>query len=450
MIPPSRYPLTEAEMALLLDRQATVIEWQAARIKELEATLSKPKKTSSNSSQPPSQDGPGKPNRRPEKKRRKRPPRPGVGRLLAPAPDQTERHYAAVCPHCAAVLPAERQHCRQRYDHVEIPPIRPEVTRVELFGCRCGACGRRCRAEAPADKPLGTPFGPNIQALLFYLHHSHHVSFERLSRLMRELYGLAISEGAITNAFARVRLELEKACAAIKAKLLTARVIASDETTTRVDGVTQWQWVFLSDEAVLHEIAPRRAKSVAETVLGEFRPEIWVSDRYAGQQDLAGKHQVCLAHVLRDVQYAIDCGDQWFAPKIRDLLRWTIGVGKRRDALADSTLAQYAAKADRTLDALLRTPAVHPAGFVLQKQIKAWRGKFFLFLADRQVPATNNDCEREIRPSVVFRKVTNGFRSDWGAAVHAGYRSVTGTARISGISAFNATKTLIAGRFAIP
>jgi transposase len=87
MIPPSRYPLTEAEMALLLDRQATVIEWQAARIKELEATLSKPKKTSSNSSQPPSQDGPGKPNRRPEKKRRKRPPRPGVGRLLAPAPD---------------------------------------------------------------------------------------------------------------------------------------------------------------------------------------------------------------------------------------------------------------------------------------------------------------------------------------------------------------------------
>lgn len=449
MIPPSLYALTEAEMALLLDQQATVIEWQAARIKELEAALSKPKKTSSNSSLPPSQDGPGKPNRRKEKKRRKRPSRPGVGRLLATDPDRTERHYATACPHCSAALRTAGQHCRQRYDHVEIPPIRPEVTRVELFGCRCGACGRRCRAEAPADKPAGTPFGPNIQALLFYLHHSHHVSFERLSRLMSELYGLTISEGAIANAFARARPELEKACAAIKAKLLTARVIASDETTTRVDGVTQWQWVFLSDDAVLHEIAERRAKSVAETVLGDFRPEIWVSDRYAGQQDLAGKHQVCLAHVLRDVQYAIDCGDQWFAPKMRDLLRWTIRIGKRRDKLADSTLAQYAAKAERQLDALLRPPAVHPAGFGLQKQIKGWRGKFFLFLADRQVPATNNACEREIRPSVIFCKVTNGFRSSWGAAVHAGYRSVTGTARISGITAFNAIKVLLAGRFAL-
>ena len=164
---------------------------------------------------------------------------------------------------------------------------------------------------------------------------------------MSELFGLKISQGAIANAFRRLADPLEAARTAIRAALRDARVIASDETTTRIDGVTHWQWVFVSDTAVLHEIAPRRAKSVAEQVLGDHRPEVWISDRYAGQQDLAGTHQVCLAHVLRDVQYAIDCGDSIVAPKIRDLLRWTIRVGRRRDQLRDTTLAEYHARVER-------------------------------------------------------------------------------------------------------
>jgi transposase len=338
---------------------------------------------------------------------------------------------------------------RQAYDHIDLPPIRPVATRVEIFGGRCGCCGRRYRGEAPGAMPPGTPFGPGIRAYLMYLHHSHHVSFERLSRLSAELFGLKISEGAIANAFRRAGAEMTVAAKAIRDLLVTAKVIASDETTTRVGGDTHWQWVFISDKAVLHQIAPRRAKTIAEEVMGDHRPEVWVSDRYAGQQDLAEAHQVCLAHVLRDVQYAIDCGDTIFAPKIRDHLRWAIRVGKRRSQLKDSTLAAYAAKADRKLDDLILAPVAHPAGKVLLKQIKGWRTKFFVFLTNRDVPPTNNISEREIRPSVVFRKVTNGFRSDWGAQIHAGYRSVTGTARIKGQPALHAIRDLIDGNFAV-
>lgn len=151
-------------------------------------------------------------------------------------------------------------------------------------------------------------------------------------------------------------MKLSAATRAITDKLLTARTIASDETTTRTNGVTHWQWAFLSDKAVLHRIAPRRARDVAEEVLGGHQPDVWVSDRYAGQQELGKEHQVCLAHVLRDVQYAIDCGDTAFAPRIRDHLRWAIRVGKRRDSLKNTTLAAYAAKADNTLTRLMRMP----------------------------------------------------------------------------------------------
>ena len=130
-------------------------------------------------------------------------------------------------------------------------------------------------------------------------------------------------------------------------------------------------------------------------------------------------------------------------------VRWAIRVGKRRPGLKDSTLAAYAAKAERRLDALLGVSAAHPAGRELQRQVKAWRGKFFVFLSDRRVPPTNNGSEQEIRPSVIFRKVTNGFRSEWGPGIHAGYRSVTGTARRQGQSSWIAIRHLIDGTFVV-
>jgi transposase len=449
MAPPSEHGLNEAEMRDLLLRQAEMIGRLVARISELEALVGKPRKTSKNSSMPPSKDGFGGGRKGSRRTDRKRPSREGKARPLTPTPDKTDRRMACACGHCGADVSGAAQKLRHAYDHIDLPPIRPIVTRVELFGGRCKGCGHRYRAEPPIGMPPGTPFGPGIRALLMYLHHSHHIGFERLSRLSLELFGLILSEGAIANIFRRTGDAMAAAAKAITDKLLKARVIASDETTTRTNGVTQWQWVFISDKAVLHKIAPRRARSVAEDVLGDHQPDVWVSDRYAGQQELGKEHQVCLAHVLRDVQYAIDCGDTIFAPKIRDHLRWAIGVGKRRCDLKDTTLANYAARADNRLTRLMRAPVAHPAGKVLLKQVKAWRGKFFVFMTNPDVPATNNISEREIRPSVVFRKVTNGFRSDWGAQIHAGYRSVTGTARLQGQPAFAAMRDLIDGNFAV-
>jgi len=277
--------------------------------------------------------------------------------------------FASECRHCHAEVSRLSQHIRCRYDHIDLPPIRPVVTRVELMGGRC-QCGKRFRALAPQSMPTGSPFGPGIRSLVTYLHHSHHVSFERLSRLMGELFSLKISEGGITNIFKSLKGKMATACEAITTQLRTARIVASDETTTRVSGVTQWQWSFSSDKAVLHKIAPSRAKSVPQEVMDGHYPDVWISDRYADQQELATDHQVCLAHVLRDVQYAIDSGDSVFAPKIRDHLRWCIRVGHRRNDLKDSTLRAYAAKADDKLDQLLAIPTAHPDGAYLKKQIK--------------------------------------------------------------------------------
>ncbi len=441
-----RYQLSDAEKDALLADQARLIGEMAAEIERLKALIAAKgaRKTPKNSHTPPSQGQ--KANKQPDKPRKKRPSRPGVSRKLAENPDDTQVFRASLCDKCGADVSGQRQVRRERYDWIDIPPVAAHVTRIELWGGHCPCCTRRYRATPPADMPPGTPFGPQIHALLLYLHHSQHVSFERLARLMGELFGLRISEGAIANALARKTPALEASRKGIEARLRAAEVIASDETTTRVDGVTHWTWVFVAAQAVLHRIAPRRTRAVAEAVLDGHKPQLWISDRYSGQQDLGEVHQVCLAHVLRDVQYAIDCGDTATAPKIARLLQWAVRVGRRRDSLADSTLAQYRARADRKLDALLAPPAAHPVGRDLQKKLKAWRTKFFVFLEDRRVPATNNRSEQEIRPTVIHRKVTNGFRSQWGAQAYADYCSLTSTGRLHGHTAFDTIRALISGQ----
>lgn len=457
-----RFGLTEAQKDALLREQAATIDRQAQRIDALlarvtaleaalEAAVRKPRKTSRNAHLPPSQDpGSGSSGGRKEKpwEKKPRPSRPGVSRELASNPDETIVARASHCS-CGADVSGLKQSCRMRYDHVDIPPIRPRVTRIELHGGRC-ACGKRLRAEPPVGMPPGTPFGANIHALLACLHHSHHVGFERLSRLADELFGVTISEGAIANALRRLEPSLAIQCDAIRDKLRSAPVVWSDETTTRIDGRLNWHWVFVTPEVVLHTIAPRRARSVAEEVMAGHKPDVWISDRYGGQQEMAAAHQVCLAHVLRDVQYAIDDGDAVFASALAELLAWVIAIGRRRQDLRDSTLRQYRGKADRRLDRLLARSTPHPAGRKLMAQVKPWRTKFFVFMQDRRVSATNNVSEREIRSSVVFRKVTGGFRSQWGPTVHAGYRSVTSTALIAGSTAYSAIREIAQTLFMPP
>ena len=89
-----------------------------------------------------------------------------------------------------------------------------------------------------------------------------------------KLFGLTISEGAVANALRRLETPLEAERAAIRETLRAAEVVWSDETTTRINGRLHWHWVFVTPEAVLHEIAPRRAKAVAEAVMGGHKPAV--------------------------------------------------------------------------------------------------------------------------------------------------------------------------------
>ena len=131
------------------------LEAALARITDLEKRLAayeRPPKNPGNSSMPPSKGQ--KPNRA-EGDKPPRKGRPGVGRMLEPNPDRVVDATLDACPHCAASFPAGQQTPQQVYDRIELPPIKPDVTRVRLFGGRCTCCGERATATAPAGLEPG-------------------------------------------------------------------------------------------------------------------------------------------------------------------------------------------------------------------------------------------------------------------------------------------------------
>ena len=414
------------------------------RVSKLEAKLGQPPKTPDNSSLPPSrgQKASNEASSQPKGK-----PHRGSHRELHSHPTRVLDVRARECPHCAADVSGAAQGALERYDRIELPEIKPDVTRVVLHGGTCPCCARRFKATPPEGLEPGSPFGPNLRAFVLYLRVTHAISFERLARLMSDLVGLEISEGALVNMLAASRKAFTRAASRIRARLLSGSILQSDETSVRVGKQTWWTWVFHHGRQCCFVIRPSRGKDVVEAFLGKRRPDFWVSDRLAAQMGWAKKHnQVCLAHLIRDATYAIEAGDAVFAPGLRKLLRRACGIANRRPDLADATLRSYAYTLNAKLDTLMRSAPTHAAGNKLQKVIKGCRRHLFVFLENRAVPPTNNGSEQALRPTVIFRKVTNCFRSEWAASLYADIRSVIESARRRAIGALHAIRLTLDGK----
>ena len=222
--------------------------------------------------------------------------------------------------------------------------------------------------------------------------------------------------------------------------------MCSDETSARVAGRNWWELVFATGADVLHLIRPSRGAAVPRDPFGAVRPAFWVSDALPGQRGHAQDWQLCLAHQLRDAQFAVGCTDQAFSAPLRCLL--LRAIGRRGDRLKDSTLSQYGAEPGGRLGRIVAATPIGRDSERLRRRIARDRVNLFVIVTDRDVPATNTVSERALRPSAVFRKVANGFRAEWAAEIYAACRSVVSTAKLKGNAALAATRQALAGELA--
>jgi len=449
---PSREELLELvqrQQAELAAREAA-IERRDEKIRELEEELSqfrRPVKTPENSSVPPSR---GQKANRVEGRRRKHGPKRGhvgVSRVRS-EPDVVVECRPSACDGCGEPLPQVGGRRVGRSQVTELPSFEPVVLEGWQYAMTCAHCGVQTVGSYPAGLESRRTFGPGIEALLSYLHERHHVGYERLVEVCRDVFGLAISQGGIENALRRLVERARPRYAAIGETVRGSPVINSDETGARVASRTQWQWTFQTPEASYHVIAPSRGGEVIDAFLAGAEPEVWGSDLYAPQMlTSATAHQICMSHQERDLTFAseADTGDEriW-ALDLRHVFGRAIRLHHERGQVTPETFARRRTLIENATDRLVFDRYVAPKTEAarLQKRYRTHRDSLYIFLHRDDVEPTNNSSERDLRPSVIHRKVIGGFRSAWGAEASAIRTSILATARKQGQNLLNAFRSV--------
>lgn len=440
--------LSHHEKDEIILRQAAEIEILKPQIVELMAVIEElkrklediqseqTKKTSKNSSIPPSRDQKAnKPtSKKGKKKKKKRKKRSGQGtaRELHPNPHEIKDIFPDPCA-CGHEFTLDEAQPYHEFDHIDIPPIEVKVTRYRLHKATCQCCGKKKMAQAPDGISPYQPFGPRLTSLLVYQRFTNYVSYERLHLFCEDILNLDISEGAIVNMMKRSEKLFTAEVEKIKQGIRNSDIVESDETSCRVHAQKRWEWIFHNTQYCLHVIRDSRGADVVREILSGHKPKFWGSDLYSSQKGHSEQWQICLAHQLRDCQYAIDGGDSSFSWSAQRLFLRAIRLGKNREKVTELSRKAQKRRMLKELDNILETvKPLTKAGENLKRRYTQHRNSLFTFFDDVRVEPTNNGSERGLRPGVIFRKVTNCFRSEWGAELYAAVRSVIGTGKRRG------------------
>jgi transposase len=433
----------------LTEREAA-IERRDEKIRALEEELlefRRPVKTPENSSVPPSRGQ--KANRRDGRHRKLGPKRGHVGvSRVRSEPDVVVVCRPSACDGCGEPLPQTGGRRVGRSQVTELPSITPVVVEGWQYAMTCEHCGVQTVGAYPAGLEPRRTFGPGIEALLSYLHERHHVGYERLVELCRDVFGLTISQGGVENALKRLVERARPTYAAIRETVRGSPVINSDETGARVAGRTQWQWTFQTPEASYHVIAASRGGEVIAAFLEGVEPEVWGSDLWAPQMlTHAGAHQICMSHQARNLTFAseADTGEaRLWTIELHRVFGRAIRLHHERGQVTAKTFTHRRLLIENATDRLVfdRYVAPETEAARLQKRYRLHRESLYVFLYRDDVEPTNNSSERDLRPSVIHRKVIGSFRSAWGAEASAIRSSILATARKQGQNLLDAFRAV--------
>ncbi|MDP9388636.1 MAG: IS66 family transposase [Actinomycetota bacterium] len=373
-------------------------------------------------------------------------------------PDEVVDHRPDRCGDCGASLADAASTGFAARQVIDLPEVAPVVTEHRAHTCRC-RCGHDSTGAFPAGVRAPISYGPRARAVVAYLLARQHIPTRRVAETVADLFGLSISTGAIDSIYTEASRRLRGFIAALVAFLRTLPVLHADETTDRIGTRNCWMHVVsTSGFTLIHASTTRGGDAIDEAgVLGGYRGVI-VHDRLAMYWKLKAKHGLCAAHLLRDLaDVAVVVTQSAWAAGLAALLveiNAACDDARRRGLrqLGPSHQRAFAARYDALVAQGL---AANPAPASGRKRDYGERRSFNLvtafathrqaiprYMYDLDVAFTNNQAERDLRPTKLHRKISGCFRSKAGAERFAHLRSYLSTTRKHGVPAIDALTRL--------
>lgn len=399
-------------------------------IKQLNAKLYR--KNSRNSSIPPSQD----PNRPKKNKSLRKPSNRKIGGQkghegftleMSSMPSEVIDHYPEVCENCGKELTGQFKFQKKR-QIVDLPEFLPNILEHRVYQGAC-SCGCLTSGRFPKGVNARISYGPRTEAVIAYLSVRQYVPIKRIEEMLRQLFGLKISASTVKNKLGKSSDKLLQYYTWIQDQIKKSRVVGSDETGCRVNGNQGWIWTWQTDSLTyLRYSATRGSKTVKDTFPEGLPESYMVHDCLNQQFNIKCKgHQICIAHLLRELNYFIEQGSKW-SQKFKDQLNKSLWLLERIKANPDQDYNYNIWKINKDVDSLLknnRSAKGKLQAFI--RRIKKHRGSLFRYLKDPAIPPDNNGSERALRNVKVKTKVSGMFKTDLGADEFAIIRSVIDT-----------------------
>ena len=432
-----------------IEEQDTIILVLLSRISELEEEvrqLKAPKKNSGNSSVPPSQD-PYR-NKKTNSLREKSGNRPGgqqghKGSTLEMSehPTEVKEHVPHYCNKCGNVLSVENKEFIGRRQVIDIPPIIPTVTEHRIFKVQC-CCGHVQESDYPAEAHSTVCYGPNITAMTGYFHTRQYLPFDRMREAFSDLFNLEISSGTLNNMLERLSEKATPVYNSIHDRITSSTVVGADETGVCVNGKNHWAWTFQTlFLTYIFVNFSRGKKAIDEVFPSGFPNTLLVHDCWKPYFSVeSNSHQICTAHLLRELNYLEKLYDDDWSASLRELLLEALRLKRKiLDEDADCIFTERE-QTEQKLDVLLEKPIneKHEKLVTFRARIEKYRKYLFSFLYRLDVPPDNNGSERAVRNFKVKQKVSGLFRSDKAAQNYAILRSVIDTTRKNNQNALDA------------
>ena len=358
-------------------------------------------------------------------------------------PDETEDVSANYCTKCGASL----EDCERILDYVtqvvSIPDLKPIVKEIRHYITVCKNCGERIQSHAPRKRGSNAVvYDASVKSLVVYLSVVMFLPYGRIENFLKEVFGLEISQGSFVNWVNEAKKNAAPAIEKIKEYIMNSAVVGFDESGLYCNKRLDWTWIAQTVCFTLLFHGSGRSHKELENRFGSSLERMTaVTDRHSAYFALNFlNHQVCVAHLLRELQYLneLDTEQEW-SKKVESLLQEAVHErNENPQAIIDKQPWLV------RLDALLTENMEHMAEQFgkLKKGLIKCRDYIFNFLENPAIPPDNNASERGIRKVKIKMKNSGTFRSDAGAEAFLDLLSIVETTKKHNNSPYAAIRAL--------
>lgn len=445
----SRFLKLQSEFQIIVTVNRTLQDQLILKDKEIqklnaEVDKYKHRKDSNNSSTPPSQDqNRTKRNQSLREKSGKKPGgQPGhEGNTLkmTSTPDDVLAHIPTCCTSCGKEL-IDSPVLLDRRQVIDLPPVKAIIIEHQVYRriCTCGHC---VDGEFPKEATNNVNYGPRISAYISYLNVRQYMSTNRIKEYFEKVCNLHISEGTICNKLKDMATRLEIPYNAIRENLINSTTyVGGDETGCKINGDKGWMWTWQNEtNTFIVASENRKAITISENFMVGFPKAVFIHDCWKSQINTSAlNHQLCLAHLLRELNYFIELNKEKWSVQFKSLLKKALNLKPTLDYKMDNSyeISLIEKECKKLLDQTIDFDNTKFKAFK-NRMIKL-SGYLFTFLHYQNVPPDNNGSERAIRNVKVKQKVSCQFKTFNGAKYFAIIRSVIDTCIKNSMDIFDA------------